>query len=198
MFSSCATRLAARQSLLRPRRGGWRSFSASKSTTPTKLSKYEYPTRSEMPEIITTQAKDVISPDKVYPSISSSKAKPYIQEQGDPFDDAQTLSLQDQQASLQQQQQVVATDTTSSSSLTPITPEIPSFVPPNVPSQELQAPETIITQLDNGIRVVSQVRPVCLVFSLHYYHPASLSCGFQQRIETHLSPQTFLIPFVCV
>jgi processing peptidase subunit alpha len=38
----------------------------------------------------------------------------------------------------------------------PITESVPDFIPPNVPSQELKAPETHITKLDNGIRVVSQ------------------------------------------
>lgn len=35
-----------------------------------------------------------------------------------------------------------------------ITTDIPETVPPNVPADQLETPETIITQLDNGVRVV--------------------------------------------
>jgi processing peptidase subunit alpha len=38
----------------------------------------------------------------------------------------------------------------------PIGLRVPDFIPPNVSSQELEAPQTLITRLDNGIRVVSQ------------------------------------------
>lgn len=38
----------------------------------------------------------------------------------------------------------------------PITKTVPEGIPPNVPADQLTVPETIITVLDNGVRVVSQ------------------------------------------
>jgi hypothetical protein len=154
------------------------------------LSPYEYPNRTEAPEIIQTKAKDVMgkfqdqaqSAEGSGPSFSASSTAnrpPKVYDPLDPFDDQGMMNeaereerkQQFHQLFLLQQQQQRSTSSSSSSSpsvfsnthnnggsrLVPITTTIPDFVPPNVPSDQLQAPETLITTLDNGIRVVSQV-----------------------------------------
>jgi hypothetical protein len=35
-----------------------------------------------------------------------------------------------------------------------IAPQVPAHIPPNVPAEELATPETLVTALENGIRVV--------------------------------------------
>ncbi|KAG7353224.1 peptidase M16 family protein [Nitzschia inconspicua] len=124
------------------------SFSANSSASPVAFdSPYEYPTRKEAPLITTTKATDVMSTSST--PIESQKV--YIPE--DPFDDKGLLSTEEKEKLKEQQSQKMRSVKLSS---LPITKTIPNFVPPNVPSRELEAPETLITTLDNGIRVVSQ------------------------------------------
>ena len=107
---------------------------------------YEYPTRTEAPVVSKTKAGDVSSS-----TTSSTTAKVYTPD--DPFDDSNSLSPEERDEIIQKQQQAMKSLQLSS---LPITQAVPDFIPPNVPSQELEAPETIITTLDNGVRVVSQ------------------------------------------
>jgi len=53
----------------------------------------------------------------------------------------------------QQKQQI---STRLSSQLLPVQPTQPTYIPLATPASELPTPETIITQLDNGVRIVSQ------------------------------------------
>jgi processing peptidase subunit alpha len=71
----------------------------------------------------------------------------------DPFDDRDEISAEKRKRIRENQNSEFAAIKLSS---LPITESVPTFIPPNVPSQELKAPQTIITTLDNGIRVVSQ------------------------------------------
>jgi hypothetical protein len=76
----------------------------------------------------------------------------------DPFDDLGTMDVLEREKRKEHLQEMLGKiHHHQSSLLVPITPTVPDFVPPNVPSDQLQAPETIITTLDNGIRVISQV-----------------------------------------
>lgn len=130
-------------------------------------SPYEYPTRTEAPEIVTTLAKTLdfqaatAAAAAATAKVSSPVVKEYALLHGDPFDDQHSLTVEEQAAqrlALERLHNTTTSATTSSPHLLPITPEIPVFVPPNVPSDQLEAPETLITRLDNGVRVVSQVR----------------------------------------
>ena len=71
----------------------------------------------------------------------------------DPFDDQHTLTPQ-QIAEIRHQQH----DTMSQwrTSLEPVTPIVPSYVPVVSSHQTRPVPETIVTTLDNGLRIVSQ------------------------------------------
>jgi mitochondrial-processing peptidase subunit alpha len=125
------------------------SANSSSETAASVVSPYEYPTRTEAPDITFTKAQDVLST-----SVSSSSSptkKVYAPE--DPFDDSGSLSAEEREQLRQQRSEQMKSIKLSS---LPITATVPDFIPPNVPSKELEAPETIITTLDNGIRVVSQ------------------------------------------
>ena len=123
-----------------------RGFSSTSENS--SFSIYEYPTRTEPPEITITKASDV-SQDQID---SSTSQKIYSAE--DPFDDRSQYTKEERDNLRQELQQSL--DDIKLSSL-PITESVPDFIPPNVSSQELEVPETLITKLENGMRVVSQV-----------------------------------------
>ena len=188
------------QQLQQPRRSFTWSAPLSSTASDVPLSPYEYPTRTEAPEIIQTKAKDVMgklqdqaqSAEGSGPSSSASSTAnrpPKIYDPLDPFDDLGMMNEAEREQRkqefhqlflLQQQQQGSTSSSSSSSSpsvfpnthnnggsrLVPITTTIPDFVPPNVSSDQLQAPETLITTLDNGIRVVSQVGSLSIAIGL--------------------------------
>ena len=122
-------------------------YSVDSSEQPT-FSRYEYPTRDEAPEITTTKASEAVGATNT--KINGSN-KLYAQE--DPFDDSNSLSETDREKVKDEQSQTIGSIKLNS---LPITDTVPDFIPPNVSSGELEAPETLITTLDNGIRVVSQ------------------------------------------
>ena len=113
------------------------------------FSSYEYPTRTEAPEITTTKATDAVATETTTTTNGANKI--YTPE--DPFDDSGTLSPGDRERLKAEQSEALGSIKLSS---LPITTTVPDFIPPNVSSGELEAPETLITTLDNGIRVVSQ------------------------------------------
>jgi hypothetical protein len=134
-----------------------RAFFSADSTTTTSaeqqqptFSIYEYPTRTEAPEITTTRAEDVKIQIETEPDLHIEHKQYSVD---DPFDDIGTLSSEEinKRRNLQHEQ-----FKSIAMSSFPIKAQPPSFIPANVPSQELDVPETMITRLDNGIRVVSQ------------------------------------------
>lgn len=159
------SKLGAKPTALRPP-STVRSFSASVETP--LLSPYEYPTRTEAPEITVTSAKD-LSIDQIDKSIS-----PKIHSPEDPFDDRSALTRE-------QREQLRNETKRSLDSLTlnslPITKSVPDFVPPNFPSDELEAPETRITKLENGIRVVSQVSSLYVLGVLTFTLAHAVACS---------------------
>jgi processing peptidase subunit alpha len=108
---------------------------------------YEYPTRKEAPEISATTAEKALES----PPPRSPSPKRY--QQSDPFDDSCSLSDDEIYKLKEKQQQELSSISLKS---LPITRTVPDFIPPNVPTQELEIPQTQITELPNGIRVVSQ------------------------------------------
>jgi hypothetical protein len=136
------------------------SSSSSSSSRP-EFSIYEYPTRTEAPIITKTKAKDAVLATSSNPeqqqqqqqSSSSSSSPPKMYAPDDPFDDSGTLSTEERQKMKEKQVQLLGNIKLSS---LPIARAVPEFIPPNVPSKELEVPETYITTLPNGIRVVSQ------------------------------------------
>lgn len=71
----------------------------------------------------------------------------------DPYDDGYSLSAEQRERSRTAQKTTLVTKLSGS---TAITPDIPRSIPPNVPAAELETPETLLTVLSNGVRVVSQ------------------------------------------
>eukprot|EP00339_Tiarina_fusa_P026584 CAMPEP_0116997752 /NCGR_PEP_ID=MMETSP0472-20121206/1074_1 /TAXON_ID=693140 ORGANISM="Tiarina fusus, Strain LIS" /NCGR_SAMPLE_ID=MMETSP0472 /ASSEMBLY_ACC=CAM_ASM_000603 /LENGTH=591 /DNA_ID=CAMNT_0004696719 /DNA_START=136 /DNA_END=1911 /DNA_ORIENTATION=+ len=112
---------------------------------------YEYPTRTEAPIITCTSAKDV-DPERVLMATYEPRRRTTSM---DPFDETGSLSKEERLDVKRAQQTYMESIAQSFSSL-PITADVPDFIPPNVPSTELTVPETLITTLDNGVRVVSQ------------------------------------------
>jgi len=111
-------------------------------------SKYEYPTRKE-PPIISRN-----TPQQAQQAAASRAPSKLKIDNYDPFDDSCSLS-DDQVSDLLGRQKQEQLQLEASMSSFPIEQQMPSFIPPNVPSQELEAPETQITTLPNGVRVVS-------------------------------------------
>ena len=119
------------------------------------FSSYEYPTRTEAPEITTSKASDA-STSRNATTANTSTTKLYKASANgpdDPFDDSGSLSAEEREDLKAKQAETIGAIKLSSF---PISPTVPSFVPSNVSSEELKAPETTITTLENGIRVVSQ------------------------------------------
>jgi processing peptidase subunit alpha len=125
--------------------------SPSSSHTPSVTSDYrslQYPLATEPPTILRTKATDVAT------TTTQTSSSSFDPTGTDPFDDAHAFSYEQVDDIRRGQKQTLST--TLSPKTIPIAPTIPSHVPPNVPAAELATPETLLTTLDNGIRVVSQ------------------------------------------
>jgi len=126
-----------------------RRFSSAAEPSAQPFLSYEYPTRSEAPEITKSTAGDALATD----SSASTAATNKVYTIEDPFDDGGELSPEERTRLKEEQSKQL--DSIELCSL-PITESVPEFIPPNFSSQELEVPETFITTLENGIRVVSQ------------------------------------------
>lgn len=84
-----------------------------------------------------------------------SPAPAIVMDNNDPFDDSCRLTDEQVQLERHKQKQWLEQEQLKLNSF-PIGKEVPTFIPPNVSSQELEAPQTLITTLPNGVRVVSQ------------------------------------------
>lgn len=132
------------------------------------LSSYEYPNRTEAP-IITRSLASKLDKDSSNSSNSPTgsstqeqsskhyhpaiKKASFAQSIADPFDDSQSFSHTQRQQILSRQNVDIVTSLPPSFA---IRPEPPSHIPPNLPRATMTTPETLITRLDNGIRVASQ------------------------------------------
>ncbi len=118
------------------------------SDTSSSYSSLEYPLRSQAPTVTRTSAAEARNePPQKYPrKFPSDDVEHY-------FDESDDISPEEEAKLLEAQKQKLVTKLESS---TAITPQIPVFIPPTVSADQLEKPETIITKLENGIRVVSQ------------------------------------------
>lgn len=121
-----------------------RLFSAGQS-----FSSYEYPLATEAPEITKTTAAEA---EKSPPSKTGNPLD-VVRDPADPFDDSKTLSDLETDSIRSMQKQHIPTALLGS---TKIGLKVPSYIPPNMAASSMQVPETNITTLDNGVRVVSQ------------------------------------------
>ena len=132
-----------------------RSFSSNSSSN--SYSEYEYPDRTEAPEISHTTAKEAAAAaaakDVATQGVDPNKLRErlaYSMESTDRFDDMGAMSPEDRLAAKTQ------LGTPSLRGATAIEPRAPSNIPPNLPATELEVPTTQITTLPNGMRVASQ------------------------------------------
>ena len=156
-----------------------RSFSKS-------FSAYEYPLATEPPEVTTTSAEEAAKGSSASPDNQQKAFK--TRNNDDNLTDLEIQHIRN----LQNQHM-----STTLKGSQPITLEVPSEIPPNVPSSSLEVPEATITTLENGLRVVSQETygQVCAV---------GLLCDFGSRheeltgtahlVETLSFPSTRLYP----
>ena len=117
-----------------------RTLFASNPATP-EYSSLEYPLAKEAPEITKTRADQVRGQ-------APRTTKAYQPPPTTTYHDTDAVSAEWIQ---QKQAQPL------SAGVSAIAPTRPSEIPPNVPAEELQAPETMVTRLDNGARVVRWV-----------------------------------------
>lgn len=133
------------------------------------VSHYEYPNRTEMPEITRTLAADAVDDDRDKTSASPERSP----SANDLFDDARTLSSVERDRLRDAQRSSLRT------ALDPqhrVLPEAPSFVPPNAERSSLSIPRVEATTLSSGLRVTSQETygQVCTV---------GVVCDFGSRYE---------------
>jgi mitochondrial-processing peptidase subunit alpha len=133
---------------------------SSSSSVSSSFSSYEYPTRSEAPIVTATTAKEAnrrLETERRTPSPTPMKRTDDDDNnnRNDPFDDSCRLTDEQVQLERQKQKQWLEQEQLTLNTF-PIGKEVPTFIPPNVSSQELEAPQTLISTLPNGVRVVSQ------------------------------------------
>jgi processing peptidase subunit alpha len=146
-----------------------RSFSATSSgVTDHSFSPNQYPLATEPPIVSSTTAAQAeeasdktqsdrpISPTSATATTTPTQKNPFQSHSGDDndnYDDGYSLSATERERSRLDQKTSLVTKLSGS---TAITPSIPRSIPPNVPAAELETPETLLTVLSNGVRVVSQ------------------------------------------
>jgi len=115
---------------------------------------YQYPSAKEVPEVTRTSAAQA----KQAATAATSKKHFGSSNNDDPFDDAGTLTELERERLRQEQAQRLQSQVhLSPDHCFPILAHsIPAHIPPNVPDDQLDRPQTKITTLDNGIRIVSQ------------------------------------------
>ena len=127
-----------------------RSLSSSSS-----FSEYEYPNRTEAPEVTHTTAKEaaVAAASDAIPGVDQNKLRErlaYSMESTDRFDDMGAMSPEDRHTAKAQ------LETPPLKGATAIASRAPANIPPNFPATELEVPTTQITTLSSGMRVASQ------------------------------------------
>ena len=120
---------------------------------------YEYPLRTEVPQISRTKATDAMAAVKASTGGDHSstdvdiRTKYNITNEKDPFDDLHSLSEDEREKAYQQNALLKNQRLSERHKILPIQP---SYIPPNLPSKDLEMPYTQVTTLPNGLRVASQ------------------------------------------
>ena len=120
------------------------------------FSSYEYPTRTETPQVSQTLASDRTSTE-LDPSSSTAikfKSKAKSSNHIDRFDDGETLSTSKRNEILTSQKKTIITELHPKHK---ITPTIPESIPPNYPTTQLSIPSVELTTLpSSSLRIASQ------------------------------------------
>lgn len=145
------------------------------------FSSYEYPTRTEAPEVSRTLASDLPSSH----TISIHKPKKVYSPDDDKFDDSGTLSISEREEIVLKQKQALTTELDPKHK---ITANVPSFIPPNLSSTQLSIPSVEITTLPSGLRIASQetygqVSTIGLVCDFGSRYESSTQTGVNHLME---------------
>ena len=114
---------------------------------------YEYPLRTEIPQITRTKAADLKSDAVNMSTLASGIRSRLRSEEVDHFDDRHELDETIRAQRLEQQKSRINTQLSPKHKILPVKPV---YIPPNKPSRDLEIPVTQITTLSNGLRVASQ------------------------------------------
>jgi processing peptidase subunit alpha len=150
LYAAAVTRKALVRSLFRSKKvatnaGAW-SINKRSFSTPS-FSTNQYPLAKEPPQITSTTSAQAPATSATQKTSFQSHAP------NDPYDDGNSLSAQEREKLRVDQNKTLETKLSGSTAITPV---IPRSIPPNVPAAELETPETLLTVLSNGVRVVSQ------------------------------------------
>lgn len=141
------------------------------------FSSYEYPTRTEAPQVTRTLASDLpdISEDDGAPSSKKYSSMPTKSSSvPDPFDDMYELTSPQRAETLQHQTQNLSTNLDPKHK---ITTQVPANIPPNYPPTQLSIPSVELTSLPSSLRVASQE-------TYGQVSTVGLLCDFGSRYET--------------
>jgi hypothetical protein len=118
------------------------------------FSAYEYPLATEAPVVTKTTAGEAEKTSLPNTPGKMAAATPEkVRDPADPFDDSNNLSDLESESIRSMQKKHIPTELLGS---TKIGITAPAYIPSNVPGSSLDVPQTQITTLENGVRVVSQ------------------------------------------
>ncbi|KAI2510937.1 hypothetical protein MHU86_3409 [Fragilaria crotonensis] len=117
------------------------------------FSSYQYPLATTAPQITKTTAAEAQTAVQLKPPAGVPIEA--VRDPSDRFDDSQTLSEFEKESILLSQKQYIQTAVVGS---TKIGLHVPSYIPANVPAASLKVPETMITTLDNGVKLFPKKR----------------------------------------
>lgn len=126
---------------------------SSSRTLKQSFSSFEYPTRNEAPIITRSTAADFVDDDDL-PLKKVPSASHLLENVDDPFDDERSLSSTERQSIRDNQRSDL--NVSLSPLVQPIYQTAPSHIPSNAPHESLETPETLVTTLNNGLRIASQ------------------------------------------
>lgn len=149
---SNATRSSSRSIII----SSGRFFSSNQNNNTNIDYQYQYPSAKEVPEVTRTTAAQ--AKQAALATAATSKMRHGFNNNDDPFDDAGALSELERERLRQEQAERLQSQVhLSPDHCFPIlSHSISAHIPPNVPDDQLDRPQTKITTLDNGIRIVSQ------------------------------------------
>lgn len=113
---------------------------------------YEYPLRTEAPQISRTKASEATANSGTTRNTKVVSSKE-VNDDNDPFDDFHTFTEEERE---ERRQKLNSQLNTHLSDRHKIMPVKPSYIPSNLPSKDLEIPATKVSTLSNGLRVASQ------------------------------------------
>jgi hypothetical protein len=110
---------------------------------------YEYPLRTEAPQISRTKASEAASTTTKVVTLKGIE----VNDTNDPFDDCHTFTEEEREERRRKLNSQIPTQISDRHKIRTVKP---FYIPPNLPSKDLEVPTTKVTTLSNGLRVASQ------------------------------------------